>query len=110
MAHQADLVKIGMEGFAIIDEYFVKRGTKPYPPQKSRAPQNRAPIIQRNVAAKRPQPINHYVYQPTASHVYHETIASATEAIVVTNHETAMVREGSLFMDFPRRTPSRKAY
>ncbi|PIN09437.1 hypothetical protein CDL12_17976 [Handroanthus impetiginosus] len=39
--HQSDhLLKIGIEGFAIIDEYFPKRGAKTHIPQKSRAPRS----------------------------------------------------------------------
>ena len=32
MARQADLVKIGMEGFAILDEYYGRNKKKPPPP------------------------------------------------------------------------------
>ncbi|KAI3469346.1 hypothetical protein Pfo_026009 [Paulownia fortunei] len=111
MAREADLVKIGSEGFAIIDEYFGKRvGKKPYAPQKSRAPQNPAPIIHRNVAAKGPQPINHYIYQAQEPHVYHATRVSATEATVVTEHEIAYLHDGMVFKDFPRRRATRMAF
>ncbi|KAG8370456.1 hypothetical protein BUALT_Bualt14G0118800 [Buddleja alternifolia] len=58
---------------------------------------------------KGPQPINRFVYQPPESHVYYETIASETEAIVVTSHETTMLHDGAFSMDFSMRRPSRMA-
>lgn len=110
MAHKADLVNIGRDGFAIIDEFFGRKVEKPYAPQKSRAPENPAPLIQKKVAAKGPRPINHYIYQPQESHVFHATRVSSSEATVITSHETALLHDGTVFMDFPRKRSTRIAY
>ncbi|KAL2229727.1 UNVERIFIED_CONTAM: hypothetical protein Sindi_1567100 [Sesamum indicum] len=109
MAHEADLVKIGMEGFALIDSCFGKRGGKRYAPKKSRAHQNPDPTIQSNIAATRRQPINHYIYHPQESHVYHAWKVSAEET-VATDYETARTHDGAVFMDFSSGKPMRMAF
>lgn len=95
MAHQnADgLLKVGIEGFAIIDQHFVKRSGKPYAPRKSRAPQNPAPVIQSNVVGKYPRSVE--------AQAYREACFSATKATVTTAREATLLLNGALVKDFP---------
>lgn len=109
MSQQKELVKIGKEAFAVIDEYFGRRAGK------TRAPQNHAPIyMHRNVA---PQPINNYVYHPQESHDQQVHLHRATRAsssmeatVVLTDRETALMHDGMLFMDYSKRKPTRMAF
>ncbi|KAH6769647.1 hypothetical protein C2S52_014450 [Perilla frutescens var. hirtella] len=103
---QADLHDIGREGFAIIEQHFVKRAAKPYPPQKSRAPQHSHQII----IHRKPHPICHYGYQPQESLVYHTPRVPSSEVTVITAHEPSMLHDAAVFMDFQRRRPTRMAF
>ncbi|KAL8484932.1 hypothetical protein ACS0TY_027291 [Phlomoides rotata] len=73
-----DLIQVGLDGFAILDEYLGRRSAKPYTPQKSRRPQNPQPMMQRNQPAA-----CYYTYQPQQSHVYYATPVSSTQLKVV---------------------------
>lgn len=112
MASQSDLVKIGIEGFAIIDEFF---GTKsnnnhvlpPSPPQRAPA----APAAATTFHASHPQ-ICHYRYQPQESYLLYQpqepitvrvTKGFATEATVVSSHQykaTGKALENMPVMDY----------
>ncbi|PIN09439.1 hypothetical protein CDL12_17978 [Handroanthus impetiginosus] len=95
--HQPDhLLKVAIEGFAIIDEYFPKRGAKTHTPPKWRAPPNPAPVFQ----TKGPQPVNYTdnIYQPQEPHVFRATRVSATETTVITAYQTTEFSRRSRFM------------
>lgn len=103
----ADIHDIGREAFEIIEQHMVKRSAKTYASQKSRSLQN----PHQTIMFRRPQQTSHYVYQPQESLVTHATrVSSSSEATVITGHETSILHDGPVFMDIPRRRPTRMPF
>lgn len=101
MAHKADLAKIGMEGFAMIDQFFGKQAVKP------RARQNPVQHQHKRTAARGRQPVNQYIYYPQESHVHYESPVFATEGTVIRSNGA---HEGPVFNDFSKRQPTSVGY
>ncbi|KAK4338893.1 hypothetical protein RND71_040358 [Anisodus tanguticus] len=107
MAPQRDLVKIGSEGFALIDEYFEKKTM------------NRAPVLAAATSTttfRVTQQSCNYHYSSLESHVYRIIPSTRMEAIkpppppVLNNYEATQFHEGINLVNYSRRRQVRMAY
>ncbi|KAG8370453.1 hypothetical protein BUALT_Bualt14G0118500 [Buddleja alternifolia] len=90
MANKEDLVRIGIEGFALVDKYIGKKG--------------------RPSAPKKPTQTNClYQYQPQQAHIYQVKPVSANEKMMK-SYEVVQFRDGVSVVDYSKRKSSTVAY
>ncbi|KAG8370459.1 hypothetical protein BUALT_Bualt14G0119100 [Buddleja alternifolia] len=89
MAYKEDLIRIGREGFALVDEYIGKKG--------------------RPSAPKKPMQTCQYQYQPQQAHVYQVKPVSANEKMM-NSYEVVQFRDGVSVLDYSKRKSSTMAY
>ncbi|PIN12819.1 hypothetical protein CDL12_14564 [Handroanthus impetiginosus] len=89
MASQEDLIRIGMEGFAIVDKYFEK---------------NERQRTQGSSSHGCPYHGCLYQYQPQKSHIYHVKPVSAAKEMIV------HYRDGVPIMDYSKGKSRAVAY
>ncbi|KAG8370460.1 hypothetical protein BUALT_Bualt14G0119200 [Buddleja alternifolia] len=89
MAYKEDLMRIGREGFALVDEYIGKKG--------------------RPTASKKPTQTCLYQYQPQQAHVYQVKPFSANEK-TMNSYEVVQFRDGVSVLDYSKRKSSTMAY
>jgi len=93
------LMKVGMEGFAMVDECYGRKATRLNTPQRPPPP---------------PQQFLHrYQYQPQESHVYVVMKCSSPTkdaSASLDSYEAANIYGGTLIVDYPKRKSTRVAY
>ncbi|KAG8370457.1 hypothetical protein BUALT_Bualt14G0118900 [Buddleja alternifolia] len=89
MANKEDLVRIGIEGFALVDKYIEKKG--------------------RPSAPKKPTQTCLYQYQPQQAQVYQVKPVSANEKMM-NSYEVLRFHDGVSVVDYSKRKSSTMAY
>ncbi|CAA2964009.1 Hypothetical predicted protein [Olea europaea subsp. europaea] len=84
MSSKADLVKIGMEGFAILDAYYGKKGRSN--PQKTYGPQE-------------PEQTCLYRYQPQQALVY-----QVKQDEIMNSYKVSQLHEGVMVKDYTSKS------
>ncbi|KAM7485043.1 hypothetical protein LguiA_001052 [Lonicera macranthoides] len=94
------LLKVGMEGFAMVDECYGRKAAKLNTPQRSPPPPRQ--LFCRYQCQ----------YQPQESHVYVVThLPSSTKDVsAVDSYEAAKIYGGTLIEDYPTKKTTRVAY
>jgi hypothetical protein len=114
---QSDLVKIGLEGFALIDEYqrrlqkigyeasSILEGYDPRTGKPSSPPARQPPAVPR----QGPKQDCIYQYQRPEALVYHMRPASAIEG-VMNSYDAMIMHEGVLIVDYSKKKSTAMAY
>ncbi|EYU43979.1 hypothetical protein ABFS82_07G011400 [Erythranthe guttata] len=98
MASKEDLIRIGIEGFRLVDEYMEKKGRSAAPKKPSYATKQRPNFPRENINRQTCM----YQYQPQRAPL-HQVIKPVSSNEIVNSYEAVQFRDGVSVMDYSKR-------